>query len=620
MDMNFKQYYHSTNLTTDIYNTNDSNQYTENEQTQFDKSSTNVIVSNHIKEYVPSAIISSTIPSSTISPIRTCNSNYDTINNNTETKMKTVTNSLRITTTNPIFNFWRNSTRRSGNWGSRTGTKKSFVWKYFFHPELHLGTKDLTHTQCILCDSLLAFNNSGTTTTMLNHLKSRHAEIVQQEYQQSKKSRCGLMTLKEMNKLTKLNYNLTSNNTKLIDWRTHRGRPPGSHRYFDYSVANPKFNHIDNDNNNINYLMKIHNSNINKYGEKEVMKENEEMNQLQTQIKVDTCSPSYTLGNEKETNTDKTTDNTGYNKSFSMIPMDNESINQHQGLEEEFQLLNQKTDESIPSSSPYFINDYPLSCFSPSCEEFHYRLAYFLIRDFHPPKILEEEGFKINEIQTLNEILKPCWNLIYSQFNTNYDLILSEWPIIILTNCSEYTLNAFKESCPISNYLILPCFNVYMKNAVQCALRIPAIDQVLNNYQKSLETLDENIQQMEDLSSESNPKCQSNDKTNINESLSDILNLITRIISNMDRLPHFTDVDMNLINRIFKSIEISILDNYVQKIGINRKMTYMEEFQYSINDYINEKSIDINENPIQWWNDQWIRDDFMDKNETKDFY
>lgn len=61
---------------------------------------------------------------------------------------------------------------------------------------------------------------------------------------------------------------------------------------------------------------------------------------------------------------------------------------------------------------------------------------------------------------------------------------------------------------------------------------------------------------MDDLSSESNLKSQSNDQTNINESLSDILDLITRIIPNMDRLPHFTDVDMNLINRIFKSIEV----------------------------------------------------------------
>uniref|UniRef100_A0A094ZNU0 BED-type domain-containing protein n=1 Tax=Schistosoma haematobium TaxID=6185 RepID=A0A094ZNU0_SCHHA len=862
MDMNFKQYYQPTNLTTDIHNTNDSNQYTENEQTEFDKSRTNVIVSNHIKEYVPSTIISSTVSSPPIILNQTCNRNYDTINNNTVTKMTTVTNFPRNTTTNPIFNFWRNSTRRSGNWGSRTGTKKSFVWKYFFHPELNLGTKDLTHTQCILCDSLLAFNNSGTTTTMLNHLKSRHGEIVQQEYQQSKKSRCGLLTLKEMNKMTKLNYNLTSNSTKLIDWsnnlitstseslkssssrppvpmtlsytnehnnptllsrRTHRGRPPGSYRHLDYSMANRKFNQIiNNNNNNDNYPVKINNSNINKCGEKEGIKETEEINQLQTQIKVNACSPSYRLGNEKEVNTDPISDNTGYFKSFSVISVDNGSTNQHQGVEE-FQLLNQKTDESIPSSSPYFINNYPLSCFSPSCEEFHYRLAYFLIRDFHPPRILEEEGFKIligilwnkfqrinndinynvqfnflpssklmenqilnnlynqlkfnidnrikklvilqqsienqllilpqitislkywslnsvnknqfnndnlffeyvdielnffinsqyipkcnhifygtyeiNKIQTLNEILKPCWNLIYSQFKTNYDYILSEWPIIILTNCLEYTLNAFKESCPISNYLILPYFNVYMKNAVQRALCIPEINEVLTNYQKSLQTLDENVQQMDDLSSESNLKSQSNDQTNINESLSDILDLITRIIPNMDRLPHFTDVDMNLINRIFKSIEIvqeieklcktnyshftvsmilpilknlysiniekindnlsnqfyttiitylktifnennileeflyistfldprfknsinqndyehilhrlqikiSLLDDYVEKMGLHRKMSYMDEFQYSINDYLNEKSININENPIQWWNDQ----------------
>ncbi|CAH8627763.1 unnamed protein product [Schistosoma mattheei] len=173
---------------------------------------------------------------------------------------------------------------------------------------------------------------------MLNHLKSRHGEIVQQEYQQSKKSRCGLLTLKEMNKMTKLNYNLTSSNTKSIDWsnnlitstseslkssssgppvpmtlsytnehnnptllsrRTHRGRPPGSYRHLDYSMANRKFNQIINNN---NYPVKINNSTINKCGEKEGVKENEEINQLQTQIKVNACSPLYKLGNEKCTN------------------------------------------------------------------------------------------------------------------------------------------------------------------------------------------------------------------------------------------------------------------------------------------------------------------------------
>uniref|UniRef100_A0A3Q0KQX1 BED-type domain-containing protein n=1 Tax=Schistosoma mansoni TaxID=6183 RepID=A0A3Q0KQX1_SCHMA len=59
--------------------------------------------------------------------------------------------------------------------------KKSFVWKYFHHPEIKHGIPDRSRTQCVLCDSQLAFNASGTTTTMLNHLKSRHGEIAEQE-------------------------------------------------------------------------------------------------------------------------------------------------------------------------------------------------------------------------------------------------------------------------------------------------------------------------------------------------------------------------------------------------------------------------------------------------------
>ncbi|KAA3681916.1 uncharacterized protein DEA37_0011419 [Paragonimus westermani] len=74
-------------------------------------------------------------------------------------------------------------TRYPPRWGTKPGAKKSFVWKYFFHPELSMGLRDLAHTQCTLCDSQLAFNTSGTTTTMLNHLKSRHAEVVEQEQQ-----------------------------------------------------------------------------------------------------------------------------------------------------------------------------------------------------------------------------------------------------------------------------------------------------------------------------------------------------------------------------------------------------------------------------------------------------
>ncbi|TGZ51513.1 hypothetical protein CRM22_010741 [Opisthorchis felineus] len=67
--------------------------------------------------------------------------------------------------------------------------KKSFVWKYFHHPELASGITDRSRTQCILCDSQLAFNASGTTTTMLNHLKSRHGDIAEQEELQRRVSR-----------------------------------------------------------------------------------------------------------------------------------------------------------------------------------------------------------------------------------------------------------------------------------------------------------------------------------------------------------------------------------------------------------------------------------------------
>ncbi|CAH8656581.1 unnamed protein product [Schistosoma margrebowiei] len=79
------------------------------------------------------------------------------------------------------------STNISTNTTSTTTTatkacaKKSFVWKYFHHPEIKHGIPDRSRTQCILCDSQLAFNASGTTTTMLNHLKSRHGEIAEQE-------------------------------------------------------------------------------------------------------------------------------------------------------------------------------------------------------------------------------------------------------------------------------------------------------------------------------------------------------------------------------------------------------------------------------------------------------
>ncbi|KAH9280187.1 hypothetical protein ECG_06139 [Echinococcus granulosus] len=70
----------------------------------------------------------------------------------------------------------------------KPGNKKSFVWNYFRHPEGESGMVDRTRTQCLLCKSQLAFNASGTTTTMLNHLKSRHGEIAQREESQRVRS------------------------------------------------------------------------------------------------------------------------------------------------------------------------------------------------------------------------------------------------------------------------------------------------------------------------------------------------------------------------------------------------------------------------------------------------
>ncbi|CAL8097318.1 unnamed protein product [Calicophoron daubneyi] len=146
----------------------------------------------------------------------------------------------------PPFGFRTGLPRYSARWGTKSGAKKSFVWKYFFHPELTMGVRDLTHTQCMLCDSQLAFNTSGTTTTMLNHLKSRHSEVVEREQQHQ------LMLNMEDRRLTPkgpthppniqsvrqertrptqcdpvLGHSLMKNG---LLKRTQRGRPPGSGR------------------------------------------------------------------------------------------------------------------------------------------------------------------------------------------------------------------------------------------------------------------------------------------------------------------------------------------------------------------------------------------------------
>jgi len=63
----------------------------------------------------------------------------------------------------------------------KSGNKKSFVWKYFSHPKNVDGIEDRSRTECLECKSQLAFNASGTTTTMLNHLKSRHPKIAECE-------------------------------------------------------------------------------------------------------------------------------------------------------------------------------------------------------------------------------------------------------------------------------------------------------------------------------------------------------------------------------------------------------------------------------------------------------
>ncbi|VDO76420.1 unnamed protein product [Schistosoma mattheei] len=81
----------------------------------------------------------------------------------------------------PISTNISTNTTNTTTTATKACAKKSFVWKYFHHPEIKHGIPDRSRTQCILCDSQLAFNASGTTTTMLNHLKSRHGEIAEQE-------------------------------------------------------------------------------------------------------------------------------------------------------------------------------------------------------------------------------------------------------------------------------------------------------------------------------------------------------------------------------------------------------------------------------------------------------
>ncbi|KAA3681915.1 uncharacterized protein DEA37_0011420 [Paragonimus westermani] len=126
---------------------------------------------------------------------------------------------------------------------SKTCAKKSFVWKYFQHPEMASGGPDRSRTQCVLCDSQLAFNASGTTTTMLNHLKSRHGDIAEQEELQRRHTRPkggatnhgpisvnGILDTTEGESIDVQRGTMPSNTRMSRSPIGQRGRPPGSGR------------------------------------------------------------------------------------------------------------------------------------------------------------------------------------------------------------------------------------------------------------------------------------------------------------------------------------------------------------------------------------------------------
>ncbi|KAF7261996.1 hypothetical protein EG68_01299 [Paragonimus skrjabini miyazakii] len=126
---------------------------------------------------------------------------------------------------------------------SKTCAKKSFVWKYFQHPEMASGGPDRSRTQCVLCDSQLAFNASGTTTTMLNHLKSRHGDIAEQEELQRRHTRAkggvtnhgpisvnGMLDTGDSESIDVQRGTMPSNTRMSRSPIGQRGRPPGSGR------------------------------------------------------------------------------------------------------------------------------------------------------------------------------------------------------------------------------------------------------------------------------------------------------------------------------------------------------------------------------------------------------
>lgn len=148
--------------------------------------------------------------------------------------------------------------RLSLGFSLKSGSKKSFVWRYFFHPELRKGVCDLSHTQCRFCNSRLAFNTSGTTTTMLNHLKSRHAGILERDRRKPPGSESGpnedlrfitgcmavqtgdsFVLHTDLCRKENLALRFRGEVGTTYQRRGYRGRPPGSNRRLGPHCSHP---------------------------------------------------------------------------------------------------------------------------------------------------------------------------------------------------------------------------------------------------------------------------------------------------------------------------------------------------------------------------------------------
>nr|CAH8873372.1 unnamed protein product [Trichobilharzia regenti] len=457
-------------------------------------------------------------------------------------------------------------------------------------------------------------------------------------------------------------------------------------------------------------------------------------------------SMSENPGNQRGCSNSVTQHNESKSEQLSFIPWHNMSTstvliksetanNQHDN--NQFHHLKSEMSECFMCSSPRLTNACSPSHFCTSCEEFHHRLAYFLITDFHPPSILDEEGFKIlisilwdkfrkaneninynlefnflpsshlmenkilthlylttrlqidnkiknmirlqyskglinipniniflkfwslsqpnnlselsfeyvdielhfcanikhtykrdnifygtfeiTENQTISKILEPCWNLLCSSFDSQYTHILSEWPFIIVTNCSEYVLSNLKESFLISKHIILPCVDAHMNNAAQVVQKTERIcgRKLLSFTASMIRPMLGNLYSMhtegigEDLSDQFYATMINYLKTTYNGN--NLLNEFLIISAFLD--PRFkrslTKAECETAVNTLKT-KIQSLDAYNQKLGINLEINYTEEFEHFISEYINEKFTDINENPLDWWSNQSGRSEKYD--------